>query len=218
MITLFTDSQSDRPINVNPSSTAMSECASAPFSLEVDSPFFQLSKDTVLLAIESLGGDTGGGGNSARNMSRGDGSGRTAVGPAGGLGGGNKRRDLPRKAELLHPVGRRSSGGVAAEVAGGEGPAASLFTNATLLNFFPRAAGAYPCRVLVKRRLKHMVDVRCVNVAAVVDAPSTATSLVFRAPAGQKITQEVSEEALGGAKERTERSGRVAILMVTLDN
>ena len=223
------------PDNVATGATANATAAAKPegasrdlYALEADSPFFQLSRDTVFLASEALGASSTGGGSSggngggitARNTARGAGPTNTnntntntnttalvSPGGAGGAGGGgsnnNKRRDLPKKAELL-PLsgGDCTSGGDATTIAaaaagvgamggGGGGGSPLLETNSILLNFFPRAAGTYPCRLLVKRRMKHLVDVRCIDIAAVVEAPRNATALVFRAPAGQTITQEV---------------------------
>lgn len=171
----------------------------AMFVLEVDSPFFQLGRDSVLLASEPLGAGGGGG----------DAGVGTAAGTAGNTAdrntsGGVKNRNLPKKFELLDPTSRGSHGqGGAGDprgptVAGAAGGGASggdlstlPATNAAVLSFFPRAAGTYPCRVLVKRRTKYLVDIRCVDLAGAVEAPRNATALVFRAPAGQKITQEV---------------------------
>lgn len=182
----------------NHAHAAAAEEPAVPYALEVDSPFFQLSRDNVLLAPETLGG---GGGNSgsggvgnttARSTARGPGG----AGVGGGIPGGkNIRRDLPKKVELLEPAQRGCAGGDdAAGTGAGGGPAAPLpETNATLVNFFPRTAGAYPCRLLLKRRMKHLVDVRCVDIAATVDAPRNVTALVFTVPAGQKITQEVRD-------------------------
>lgn len=188
--------------------TVTGEVATHIFAMEVDSPFFQLSKESVALVAEALGGGSGGGGGvgggnsggmTARNTARSGLSGAPPGSGAGGLGG-NKRRDLPKKAELLAPAegGRNGSaaGGDPLNAAGGGGPAAPLpDTNSTLLNFFPRAAGTYPCRLVVKRRTRHIVDIRCVDVTAVVDAQRNVTALVFRAPAGQKIVQEVTSLA-----------------------
>ncbi|CAM9742155.1 unnamed protein product, partial [Ectocarpus fasciculatus] len=186
---------------------ATDETAKYIFAIEVDSPFYQLSKESVALVAEALGG--GGSGGSGGGVGGGNNGGMTArntarsgmSGPANGNGPGgassNKRRDIPKKAELLSPGGGRSSatGGdlssSAAAATGGGPPPPLPETNAALVNFFPRAAGTYPCRVLVKRRTRHIVDIRCIDVTAVVDAPRNATALVFRAPAGQKITQEI---------------------------
>lgn len=182
----------------NHAHAAAAEEPAVPYVLEVDSPFFQLSRDNVLLAPEPLGGGGGNGGSggvgntTARSTARGPGG----AGVGGGIAGGrNIRRDLPKKVELLEPAQRGCAGGDdAAGTGAGGGPAAPLpDTNATLVNFFPRTAGAYPCRLLLKRRMKHLVDVRCVDIAATVDAPRNVTALVFRAPAGQKITQEVCD-------------------------
>lgn len=197
MISIFADSSPD---HANASAITLDE-PPAVYFLEVDSPFFQLSKETILLAPESLGG-----GMTARNTARGAASG--PGGPGGGVGNNSRPRDLPKKAELLQPGGHRGTGGGATSsataAAGAEGAAAGGSqvplpeTNSTLVNFFPRAAGTYTCKLIVKRRMKHTVDVRCVDIAASVDAPRNATALVFRAPAGQKITQEVSKSCFRG--------------------
>lgn len=210
MISIYSDQEHGHASTV----TAAGDVATHIYAMEVDSPFFQLSKESVALVAEALGGGGGGaggggvgGGNSgsmtARNTARsGMGSGPPGSG-AGGVGGpnnNNKRRDLPKKAELLAPApagggGHNSAaGGDLSNIGGTGGSAAPPLpeTNSALLNFFPRAAGTYPCRLLVKRRTRHVVDIRCVNVTAVVDAQRNATALVFRAPAGQKITQEVT--------------------------
>lgn len=188
MISIFSDQ--DHP-NAS-TATLTDEATNHTYAVEVDSPFFQLSKESVVLAAETLGGGGGGGGTgnsggmTARNTAR---SGMSGAPPGSGAAGNsnNKRRDLPKKAELLVP-----GGGPSMAAAAGGAPAPPLpETNAALLNFFPRAAGTYPCRVLVKRRTRYIVDIRCIEVTAVVDAPRNATALVFRAPAGQKITQEV---------------------------
>lgn len=191
----------------------------ASFSIEVDSPFFQLARDSVLLAPEPPGacGGSGSGGGTVANAAAGGGNvtsrgGNTARGVPGGPGGASRNKNLPKKVELLEPKPRGShSGGravgdprepaaaaaAAAATAGGVGGGVSgesptvPATNVAVLNFFPRAAGTYPCRVLIKRRTRYIVDVRCVDIAGSVDAPPKATALVFRAPAGQKITQEV---------------------------
>lgn len=196
MISIF----SDQDHASTSTATLTDEAAKHTYAVEVDSPFFQLSKESVALAAEALGGGGGGGGSgsggntgglTARNTAR---SGMSGAPPGSGAGGtgnsnsNNKRRDLPKKAELLVP-----GGGPSAAAAAGGAPAPPLpETNSALLNFFPRAAGTYPCRLLVKRRTRYIVDIRCIEVTAVVDAPRNATALVFRAPAGQKITQEVS--------------------------
>lgn len=202
MISICADSPPDHATSV--ATNTPHDCvAAALYALEVDSPFFQLSREAVLLASEPLGGGGSGSGNSggmsARNTARGVGPGGVGGGPSGGgVGGHNKRRDLPKKPELLQSAGRGSQyAGEASAAAGAAaegGPAPLPETNATLLNFFPRAAGAYPCRLLVKRRMKHLMDVRCIDISATVDAPRNATALVFRAPARQKITQEVSQK------------------------
>lgn len=194
MISIFSDQ--DHP-NAS-TSTLADEAPKHIYAVEVDSPFFQLSKESVALAAETLGGGGGGGGTgsggnsggmTARNTARSGMSGAPPGNGAGGVGNSNnKRRDLPKKAELLVP-----GGGLSAAATAGGAPAPPLpETNAALLNFFPRAAGTYPCRLLVKRRTRYIVDIRSIEVTAVVDAPRNATALVFRAPAGQKITQEVS--------------------------
>eukprot|EP00903_Cladosiphon_okamuranus_P009303 g8875.t1 len=181
--------------------TLTDEATKHMYAVEVDSPFFQLPKESVALVAEALGGGGGGGGGggsgsggksgglTARNTAR---SGMGSAPPGSGAGetgnSNNKRRDLPKKAELLVP-----GGGSSTAAAAGGAPAPPLpETNAALLNFFPRAAGTYPCRLLVKRRTRYIVDIRCIEVTAVVDAPRNATALVFRAPAGQKITQEAA--------------------------
>lgn len=193
MISIFSDQD-----HANGSTATLTdEATKHSYAVEVDSPFFQLSKESVALAVEALGGGGGGGGSgsggnsggmTARNTARSGMSGASPGVGAGGVGGSNnKRRDLPKKAELIVP-----GGGLPTAAAAAGAPAPPLpETNAALLNFFPRAAGTYPCQLLVKRRTRHIVDIRCIEVTAVVDAPRNATALVFRAPAGQKITQEV---------------------------
>lgn len=206
MISICSELSPDQTTNASPHADS-EDTATALYFLEVDSPFFQLSKETVLLGLEPLGGGGGGsggtgGGLTARNTARSTGPSGMGGAP-GGAGGTNKRRDPPKKAELRKPGGRSSltdgegSGAAAAAAGAGSGPAPLPETNVTLMNFFPRAAGAYPCRVIVKRRMKHLVDIRCVDIAAAVDAPRNATALVFRAPAGQKIVQEVRKYSSG---------------------
>ena len=216
MISMCADANPDNVTNAS-AATKPEDASRDLYALEADSPFFQLSRDTVFLASEALGASSTVGGSSgnsggmtARSTARGAGptAASTIATPsgAGGAGGGNnnKRKDLPKKAELLPLSGREhitggdattaaAAAAVAAGTATGGGGGASplIETNSMLLNFFPRAAGTYPCRLLVKRRMKHLVDVRCIDISAVVEAPRTATALVFRAPAGQTITQEV---------------------------
>lgn len=207
--------------------TTAVQCSEEPalFSIEVDSPFFQLARDSILLAPEPPGGSGGSssGGGTVANAGAGGGNltglgGNTARGVPGGPGGASRNRNLPKKVELVEPKPRGSHGGgravgdprepataaaaAAATAAGGGGGVGGESTtvpatNVAVLNFFPRAAGTYPCRVLIKRRTRYIVDVRCVHIAGSVDAPPKATALVFRAPAGQKITQEVRETQQG---------------------
>lgn len=194
---------------IETSATQQSEEA-ALFAIEVDSPFFQLARETILLASETPGGGGGsGGGIGGGNMT-------SRSNPARG---GAKNRNIPKTVELLEPNIRGSYGNggagdlrglVSASAAVGAGGGSGALgestalqaTNVAVLNFFPRAAGTYPCRVLIKRRTRYIVDVRCVDIAGSVDVPRKATALVFRAPAGQKITQEVRDtETLGTQQE-----------------
>ncbi|CAM9334154.1 unnamed protein product [Discosporangium mesarthrocarpum] len=168
-----------------------------PFSIEVDSPFFQLNRETVALTMEvspGSGGGTGGGGETGSSIGGGPG-GVSARGAGGGGTGAGKRKGLPKQVELVDPQDRVGGGEAGTKIGGVRGsvsmPPPLADTNVALLNFFPKAAGTYPCQILVIHRTKHLVDVRRVDVAATVDAPRSTTALVFRAPAGQKITQEV---------------------------
>lgn len=197
-MSICSDLSSDRANASTAGNVAAAEETVALYVIEVDSPFFQLSKDTVLLsAPESLGN----GGSMGSNTTHGVASG---MGDAG-LGGHPKQQNLPIRASLVDPTSRHLHGkeasttaGTSDESAGGSGPVNPTplpDTNAALLNFYPRAAGSYPCKISVMRRMKHFVDVRCVDIAATVDVPRNSTTLVFRAPAGQTITQEVCVRA-----------------------
>lgn len=181
---------------------------SALYLLEADSPFFHLARDSVLLLSEPVGG-VGSGGWGAAGGSAGGATGRSATArgvgspgagvTAGGGQGGGRRNNAPRRAELVDPGSRRQGvgaepGGAGASVSGVEAGGSDAVpppTNAVPVSFHPRAAGTYPCRLLVKRRTRQLVDVRCIDVVAVVDVPRNATALLFRVPAGQRVTQEV---------------------------
>lgn len=63
--------------------------------------------------------------------------------------------------------------------------------NTIILNFFPRAAGSYPCRVLVSGYGAGGVDMRVIEVDAVVTSPPITTTLQFRVPARQSVVQSI---------------------------
>lgn len=220
MISLFSDT-SPSPEAPTPHATTVETQIteeSTLYFVEADSPFFQLSRDTVLLRTEFLGGTGGavgsgaggsGGGLTARNTMR-SGGGASGGGPGGGANGSMKRNNTPKVAELIELRDHNAPGVSDPEGAfmgGATNPGTGTLdfvpmTNAVQVNFYPRAAGSYPCRVVMKRRMRNMVDVRCVDIAAIVDAPRNSTALVFRAPSGQKITQEVRENVPASRHER----------------
>lgn len=223
-MSIYSDLSSDHANASTAGNVATAEETAALYAIEVDSPFFQLSKDTVLLSTsESLGNGGGmgsnvvGNGMTSRNTARGVAS---STGDAG-LDGHLKQQNLPSRASLVDPASRYLHGKEASTTAGTSGestegsgpvnPTPLPETNAALLNFYPREAGSYPCKILVIRRMKHFVDVRCVDIAATVDAPRNATTLVFRAPAGQTITQEVRVRSgpYTGTNPLTGRRGRI---------
>jgi len=63
--------------------------------------------------------------------------------------------------------------------------------NAALVSFFPQKAGTYACTVVVEARPGAVFDIRVVQIEAVVTMPKLSTVLEFKAPARQKITQEL---------------------------
>lgn len=236
-MSICSDLSSDHANASSAGSVATAEESAVLYVIEVDSPFFQLSKDTVLLTPEPMG--NGGGMGSSFVGSNGSGNGMTSRNTArgvasttrgAGLGGHLKKQNLPKRASLVDPASRHLHGNEASPTAGTSGESAEGSgpvnptplpeTNAALLNFYPRAAGSYPCRILVMRRMKYVVDVRCVDIAATVDAPRNATTLVFRAPAGQTITQEVRlrvgqctvTDPLIAGRVRIKRSGSACVL------
>ena len=208
MISIYSNLLSD---HVNASGGMVAEEPAILYAIEVDSPFFQLSRDTVPLAVEPLGNGGGVCGSSGAAVGRGpDTTTRNTTRICSSVGDTAvsdryKRQNLPKKAELVELMPRNYAGTEPpAETAMSEAGSRSCTpimlpeTNATVLNFYPRAAGSYQCKVLVVRRMNNFVDVRCIDITATVDPPKNATTLIFCAPAGQKITQEVCAQAFNG--------------------
>jgi hypothetical protein len=63
--------------------------------------------------------------------------------------------------------------------------------NSLVLNFYPRTAGQYPCRVLVSGMGPVTMDIRAFSLEAIVSTPPVETALDFKAPARQKIAQAI---------------------------
>ena len=58
------------------------------------------------------------------------------------------------------------------------------------LNFYPKEAGAYTCQVMIMP-FSGEPDLRIYNISSTVVTPPKETSLEFKAPARQVITQEI---------------------------
>ncbi|CAM9548186.1 unnamed protein product [Chrysoparadoxa australica] len=84
---------------------------------------------------------------------------------------------LPKNAELATP--RAGAAGAAA------------IPNCALIGFRPKAPGTYNGRLYLQHVTAHLVDMRTVDIRAVVGAPQVSTVLAFTAPTGQKITQDI---------------------------
>jgi len=63
--------------------------------------------------------------------------------------------------------------------------------NTLLITFNPRAAGQYPCRLLVSGAGQAAADLRCFTLDATVTKPAVETVLEFKAPARQAIVQQI---------------------------
>ncbi|CAM9891968.1 unnamed protein product, partial [Phaeothamnion confervicola] len=63
--------------------------------------------------------------------------------------------------------------------------------NGVPLGLFVKGAGVYPCRAILVRRTAHVADVRVVDLKLTVEAAQGTTTLVFKAPARQRLVQDI---------------------------
>ena len=67
--------------------------------------------------------------------------------------------------------------------------------NSLMVNFYPQKAGVYPCKLLVRGAPGALAslapDLRVFTLECTVSTPPIQTSLEFRVPARQKVSQEL---------------------------